>query len=212
MEMPKVRHLRASDLPDLCARDEDLIRRSLKQAASMSDKTFTAIVPDIQTIRWHHAREDFVGHELHGEIPEIKGAIVGEEIGKRVFCYWARMWYNEDVEKREDNTLHILRLVVEEKGLVDWESCQLSDDEITRLKPSIAALLAAAQDEAVRWQMEDVQLWNPNRVTVEAARYLYPSTDVVHRDEESICSLRWYGDEAALDNLIWPGNEKYGWC
>jgi GNAT domain-containint protein len=207
-----VRYLRASDLPELCVRDEELIRKSLTQAASLSDETFVAIIPDVQTIRWHHAREEFVGGEIHGQIPEIKGAIVGEEIGKRVWCYWNRLWYNEDVEKCEDNTLHILRLVIEEKGLVDWHSCQLSEEDIVRLKPSIAALLAAAQKEAVRWQMEDVQLWNPNQVTVEAARYLYPSADVIHRDEDSICSLRWYGDEGALDSLIWLGNEKYGWC
>jgi GNAT superfamily N-acetyltransferase len=209
---PIVRPLRAEDLLELCALDESLIRHSLKQASSPSCKAFVALIPDIQTIRWHHAREEFVGYELYGETPEIKGAIVGDEVGRRVWCYWNRMWYNEDSQQREENTLHILRLVVEEKGVVDWETCPLTEHETNKYASAIAALLAMAQDEAARWQMEDVQIWNPNQVTVDAARRLYPSTEVVHRDQDSICSLRWYGDDEALNNIVWLGNEKYGWC
>lgn len=210
--LPKANPLRASDLADLCAIDEALIRKSLDQAAASSLKTMVAILPDIQTIRWHHAREEFVGFELHSEAPEIKGAIVGEKVGERVWCYWARMFYNEDIEKREENTLHILRLVIEAEGLVDWETSIFEEDRIKQYIPSIAALLVMAQEEAGKWNMEDVQVWNPNHVTVEAAKSLYPAMEVVHRDYESVCCLRWYGDAKSLNSIQWLGNEKYGWC
>jgi hypothetical protein len=184
----------------------------MKQTSAQSDKALVALIPDIQTIRWHHAREEFVGLELHGKIPEIKGAIIGEEVGKRVWCYWTRMWYNEDKDQQTENTLYILRLVVEEKGFVDWEFGQFGEREFDRFVPPIAALLLMAQGEAARWNLEDVQIWNPNQVTVSAAQYLFPHSEVVHRDQESICSLRWYGEADTLDDIVWLGNEKYGWC
>ena len=189
-----------------------LIRKSMKQASTSTNKPLVALLPDIQTIRWHHAREDFVAFELHGKIPEVKGCIIGEEEGKRVWCYWTRMWYNEDRQKNGENTLHILRLVVEEKGVVDWESCQLQDDEVERFVPLIAALLSMAQAEAASWNMEDVQIWNPNRAIISAAQYLCPHAEVIHRNQESICSLRWYGEVDTSNNVVWLGNEKYGWC
>jgi hypothetical protein len=210
--LPKAKPLRASDLPDLCAIDEAHIRQSLNKAAESSLKTMVALIPDIQTIQWHHAREDFVGLELHGKSPDIKGAIVGEIPGSRVWCYWTRMFYNEDIEKREENTLHILRLVVEAESFVDWETSTFEEERNKQYIPSIAALLTMAQEEAAAWNMEDVQLWNPNHITVEAAKSLYPSMEVAHRDQESVCSLRWYGDAKSLKTIQWLGNEKYGWC
>ena len=212
MQLPRARALKASELSKLCAIDETLIRRSLEQAAASSDNTFVALIPDVQTIRWHHAREEFVGKELHGKKPEIKGAIVGDTEGKRVWCYWTRLWYNEDATKREENSLHILRLVVEEKAIIDWERREVSKEGRQRYAPAIAALLEMAAEEADTWGIEGVEIWNPNTVTLEAAKILDPSATVVQRESESITSLRWFGDEKELHNLAWLGNEKYGWC
>jgi hypothetical protein len=161
-------------------------------------------------MRWHHAREEFVGRELHGCVPAVKGAVVDDVDGSgRVWCCWTRMWYNDDARRREGNTLHVLRLVVEGKDVVDWELGSLSDGERRRVAPRIAALLAAAQREAAEWNLEGVEVWNPNAVTVEAARLLHAQVEVCHRDEESIPSLRW---KSAADNVVWLGNEKYVWC
>jgi hypothetical protein len=211
-DLPFARPLYAVDLPKLCAIDEVLIRRSLQKEASTSDATFVAMIPDSQTIKWHHAREEFVGGELHGKIPQIKGAIVGDTEGQRIWCYWTRMWYNEDPTKREENTLHILRLVIEEKEIVDWERKEFTEADKQRYTPAIAALLKCAVEEADTWNMENVEIWNPNAITIEAAKLIYSDTQVIQRDAESICSLRWYGDDNALDKIVWLGNEKYGWC
>jgi hypothetical protein len=108
-----------------------------------------ALVPNIETIQWHHARENFVGMELHGKAPEVKGAIIGSEKGKRIWCLWTRMWYNNDPANAKGNTLHILRLVVEDgnwTGAVKRHGIENSVDHSH--DDSIAALMLMAQREA----------------------------------------------------------------
>lgn len=198
--LPTARPLYDDDLVELCTIDENLVRRNF-ESRSKNSNTAVALVPDIESIRWHHAREEFVGKELHGSMPRVKGAIVGSEKGKRVWCYWTRMWYNEDPKDAKGNTLHILRLVVEDE-------CR--GDSVHE----IAALLLMAQHEAEKWKLEEVEAWNPSSATVAAAQKLDPSAKVIDRDLESIASLKWYPphDGPVADSIDWIGNEKYGWC
>jgi hypothetical protein len=211
--LPEARLLYSSDLADLCSIDEKLVRKSILGELAR-DQVSVAIVPDIATIRWHHAREEFVGKELHGKIPDIKGAIVGTEPGKRVWCYWNRMFYNPDPQASKENTLHILRLVVEEHGMFTWERAS-SDADMSQYIPAITALFKLAQKEADKWNMEEVEIWNPTDATVKAAQNLDPEATIIHRDTDSIASLMWYGerikDGPVADFVDWLGNEKYGW-
>lgn len=160
-DLPAVRLLETGDLGDLCTRDEQLMRGRVAQEAAKG-KTAVAIVPDLVTLEWHHAREDFVGIELYGKTPSIKGAIVEAGAGKRVWCIWTRMWYNSDPRQSKDNTLHILRLVVEDEGYTDYEAA--SEQGVENAKGSgivaaTAALLAAAQAQAKEWNMGEVDIW-----------------------------------------------------
>lgn len=212
--LPNAKPLYAEDLEALCKIDEALVRKSLESRAKNSN-TAVALIPDIETIRWHHAREDFVGTELHGKTPKVKGAIVGSEEGKRVWCYWTRMWYNEDPADSKGNTLHILRLVIEDEGSSSWEGSgvnAVSTDH--KHDAAIAALFAMAQREAEEWKMEEVEAWNPSAATLAAAQKLDPSAKVIDRDMESIASLQWYPahEGRIAESIDWVGNEKYGWC
>jgi hypothetical protein len=211
--LPEARSLYASDLADLCSIDEKLVRKSMLRGSGCGQVS-VALVPDIATIRWHHSREEFVGKELHGKIPDIKGAIVGTEPGKRVWCYWNRMFYNPDPQASKENTLHILRLVIEERGMFTWERAS-TDADLSQFVPAITALFAKAQIEAAEWNMEEVEIWNPTDATVKAAQSLYPEAKVVDRETDSIASLMWYGerinDGPVADYVDWLGNEKYGW-
>lgn len=170
-------------------------------------KTAVALIPDLETIQWHHAREEFVGQEIHRKVPKIKGAIVGDEVGKRVWCYWTRVWYNEDVSVVKGNIMHILRLVVEDDvlGLRD-----VSEGD----SKAIAALLAFAQHEAEEWKTEHVEIWSPSPSALAGAKLLDKSVKAIDRDAESIASLLWYPEQegVAADRVDWIGNEKYGWC
>lgn len=218
--LPPVRPLFAEDLEELCAADVAAVRKSLESRPRGSN-TAVALLPNIDTVRWHHAREDFVGHELQGRAPKVKGAMVGTEKGKRVWCYWTRMWYNSNPAEAEGNTLHILRLVIEDGS---WEETtsghthgytnghtnhhngnqvdnrsngRQNSDSIGRSLEdghvaAIAGLMAMAQREADEWKMEHVELWTPSATSLAAAQSLYPAAKLTHRDTESIASLMWY--------------------
>ncbi|KAF2094681.1 hypothetical protein NA57DRAFT_25387, partial [Rhizodiscina lignyota] len=203
-----VRPLYQEDLPSLCEEDERLLRATLEKAPS-SQKTTFALIPDKETINWMHSRENFVCGELYQRSPEVKGAIVGSEQGKRAWCYWVRMNYNEEIGKVEENVLYILRLVVEP-----------AIDGTPEGEKAVAALLKEAQKEAGKWNMEVVSAWNPSEQTVRAASSVtgkdIKDVKIVDRESESITSLRWYGEmgkgQKPKDVVEWIANEKFAWC
>ena len=192
-----------SDLAHLCHLDESVLRQRL--ASHPNPTTTVALIPDLSTLEWHHAREDFVANELHHPTPSTKGAIVHTTSGHRIWCIWSRMWYNADPQQSAGNTLHILRLAYDGPS-PDPNDSAASAEHID----AVAALLHAAQLEAAEWHMEEVELWNPDWSSVLAAQRVHPAAEVLHRDLESITSLKWYGD--ADDQIEWVDNEKYGWC
>src|ERR1700761_2482687 len=210
LDLPHVRPLRSEDIPALCDIDAKLIRRRMEMLDD-AGKSAVALVPDAATVRWHHAREEFVGNELFNKKPLVKGAVTGE-VGSRVWCYWTHVWTNPQEEA--PNTLHVLRLVVEDENFTD--SSPASEEGAAKVKNSqttklIAALFAAAQGDAAQWSMNEVQIWNPTSTTLAATRLLNDDVTVQHRDKESITSLRWYG-EGSWENVDWICNEKYAWC
>jgi hypothetical protein len=215
--LPATRPLYEEDLAELCEIDEELIRKSL-QTRPKGSHAAVALVPNIANMKWHHAREEFVGVELHGKAPKVKGAIVGTEKGKRVWCYWTRSWYNPDSTQAQGNTLHILRFVIEAQGQSSWEGSGTSHvDEASNDHShdvAIAALFFAAQQQAEEWKMERVEAWNPSSATLAAAQRLDSHAKVVDRDMESIASLKWYPQHngPVAESIDWIGNEKYGWC
>lgn len=228
--LPTARPLHAEDLRELCEIDVASVRRSF-QSRPKGSNTAVALLPDIETIEWHHARENYVGMQLHGKEPKIKGAMVGNQKGKRVWCYWTRMWYNQNPSEAKGNTMHILRLVIED-GV--WDEGNLNHtnshsknhtsghstnhtngDSVHHSHDSaIAALLAMAQREAAEWNMEHIEMWAPTPTTIAGVQRLDPSARVVDRDTESIASLQWFPehDGPVADKIDWIGNEKYGWC
>lgn len=211
--MPQAQLLHASDLAELCDVDLKSVRKKLTNAAT-SGNTIASIIPDVETFAWHHAREEFVANELYGKSPTVKGAIVGTEVGKRVWVLWMRTWYNSDPQITKDNTMNILRLVVEDPAYTN--STAASDEGVEKAKgtyvtAAIASLLAAAQADASEWHMGSVDIWNPSSATLAAAQQLDSAAQVVHREKDSVASLRWYG-EGSVDDVQWLDNEKYAWC
>ena len=208
----KPRLLRAGDLQQLCLIDEAyVIKKGMVAQSAKAGKTFVCLVPDWETLQWHHAREEFIAKELlGGKVPEIKGAYIQLPDRSSLWCVWTRIFGSES------NSLHILRLAIEGEeelsaehshGLANGEGGEKDRQKVL----AIASLLREAQAEAAKWDMKDVHVWNPTPLVVQAAQKIEPqNAGITHREEESIASLRWHQEDST--NIEWLGNEKYGWC
>ena len=213
--LPRTYPLHDKDLIDLCRTDEAALRTRLAESTKGSSAVRVALLPDIETMQWHKAREDFAATELLGTTPKVRGAIVNAEKGSRVWCIWTRTFG----PRKSEDTLNILRMVIEGERNLEVRQPGTNDSSMGLNQSNqeqvlaTAAVLRAAQHEAAKWTMNEVQIWNPSPLCEQAAKYLAPSTEIIDRQVESIASLRWHGSRLGPDvKLSWIGNEKYGWC
>jgi hypothetical protein len=186
----------------------DLYEILEKKSAGLPGTTFMCLLPDPETMLWHHAREEFAAKRLcpGKDVPVHKGAWavrMDEEMSFGVHVIWTRMFGANP----EENVMHILRVAIRGQDRVNPNN-KTDCDEIVEL---IAAVLRRAQEEAMEWGMKEVQIWNPEPMTVQACETLVGAEGVkiVGREEESIPCLRWKGLEGRVE---WVANEKFGWC
>ncbi|KAF6823734.1 GNAT family protein [Colletotrichum musicola] len=183
------------ELAELASVDEKLLRARLSKA-SKDSRARVALLPDIDAVLWHLMREDFMTKHIFGRTPTVRGAVVGDP-GRRVWAVWTRGYYG-GLKKPEGNTMHVLRLVVEDEAGADDAYVQAAVED----------LLSLARAEAAEWKVNNVELWNPEpriRRLVEEAGIPH---EFVERETDSIASLMWYGD----GDVEWVLNEKFGWC
>ncbi|KAJ8124617.1 hypothetical protein O1611_g9023 [Lasiodiplodia mahajangana] len=76
-----VRDVARSDLPELCKKDETMIRSAM--ATRTPGARRLTILPDLDHMRWHIAKEDYATEYLFKKLAEAKGAIAGPP-GKQV--------------------------------------------------------------------------------------------------------------------------------
>lgn len=78
------------------------------------------------------------------------------------------------------------------------------------------AMLRAAVEEAAKWQLKKVCVWNPDQGLVESAKRVTGcEVWVENREMDSIASLMMYGGERAesgVEDVEWVVNEKFAWC
>lgn len=184
------------ELAELCCVDEKLLRADL--ARRPAGRTHVAILPELDTMLWHLMREDFMTKCIFGKTPDIRGAVAGE-VGKRVWAVWMRGYYG-GLNKMEGNTLHVLRVVVEDEEQPDEE-----------LVAGFRAIVQIAQAEAAQWKTQDVQMWNPTSKIKGLIEKTGIEFEFIDRDSDSIASLMWYGEEPTAE-VDWVANEKFAWC
>lgn len=126
-------------------------------------------------------------------VPKVKGAITRD--GLR-WIMWGRDF------SLGDPKLYILRVV------------NLGDQ--VGLAADMDAMLRAAVDEAAKWGLKKVCVWNPDQGLVESAkRVAGGEVQVEDREMDSIASLMMYGEAKAgsgVEDVEWVFNEKFGWC
>jgi GNAT superfamily N-acetyltransferase len=194
-EALKILHF--DDLPPLVAADEQLIRKEIAQPSHPGNPAIrAAILPDLDQIHWHLAREGFVCEQLFSRRPSIHGALYTSSSGARVWAIWARS-FSGTVAEPAKNTLFFLRFVVEEG---------VSDED---LREALRAIVAVAKKEAADSACAKVQMWNSDQRVRAAAEEL--GAKYVVRDNDSITSLNALG-EIRGEPVDWVANEKYAWC
>ncbi|KAK2004389.1 hypothetical protein LX36DRAFT_676979 [Colletotrichum falcatum] len=192
------------ELAELCAVDERLLRARL---ARPSDKTRVSLVPDLDAMLWHLMREDYMTKHIFGRTPTVRGGVVGDRPGARVWAVWTRGYYGGLKRPEQGNTMHILRLAIEEDDDENSDGRAGSADD-GFVQDAVEALLRLARAEAAEWSVNNVELWNPDpRVRALVERAGIPH-DFVERETDSIASLMWYGE----GEVEWVLNEKFGWC
>jgi len=193
-----VKLLEDRDLPPLCNKDVDSIQSQYHETPLQPNvDAYIAYLPKYHVMKWHHSREEYLGKLISGKTPTIKGAISSSE---KAWCIWNRNFNTLDPSL---NKLSILRMV-DTEGNDTAEEVKVDE---------MMALLAAAQEQARLWGMKEVLVWSPSERVVKAAtKILGKQVEVVERETDSICSLRWNGEEGHDANVIWDLNEKFGWC
>lgn len=173
------------NLRDVVARDALLLRKTLTAQLEKSTDgkmVLVAVTPEINCIQWLGARSKFLAqHALQLE-QQIRVWGV-KDTRSDSFA----LWYHDLLH----DELYIIRL---------------------RLDPSAArehvarALIQAAQNEAKRWNVSKIVIWNPDPVLVDLTRL-----EVKQRDS-SISSIGFVSDPSLnTKDVEWVLNEKYGW-
>lgn len=199
LDLPRVEDLRSVDLEPICQAAITQVESELLTKSSMdaTKRPYVAVCPDYKHMGWHFAREDFFASALYGPYPEIKGTV-----DRKTGC--ALIWSKVFRDDPEQSGLDMLKTIIPAHH-------DTATDNTADLEKSIAALLLRAQLEAKTWDMQaGVEVWNPEKITLRAAKMLANEEDVevVTRKDEHICSLRWEGE----GEVEWLANEKYAWC
>lgn len=203
-EIDGVKLLRKDDLPKLCKDDEAMIKQSMLKGTD--GKTHVAVAPDVSQMEWHRSREAFLTKNLFGKTPDVRGALVGTP-GERVWVIWTRAYYGKLDDPKAGNTLHIIRLVIED------EEQEQTEERVNRQAKALKACLQAAQVEAKEWKLKHVEMWNPSPLVKKLIERVDIEHTPVERETSSIPSLMWYGEsDSTTDKIIWVENEKYSWC
>ncbi|KAJ3518677.1 hypothetical protein NM208_g14429 [Fusarium decemcellulare] len=187
------------DLPTLADRDETLIRNRI---ASPSSQNRAAVLPDLTTLRWHLHRENFMCKHIFSRSPTVHGAVYTptEAPNSRIWAIWTRSFYG-GIQKPEKNTVHVIRLVVEDESISD-----------AVLAKGIQAIAGFVQKEAKEWLCSKVEIWNPEdrvRRVTEGIQGL--GAKFIVRESENLASMHWFGEDS-IDDVEWVANEKFAWC
>lgn len=189
--------IKFDDIPHIVKLDEKILREKLTVP---SPKVRALILPDLSTIEWHLFHEAFVCQRGFSRTPSIHGALYTSPNPARseVWAIWKRNIYGK---KRENNTIYVVRLVIEDDSI--------SSDN---LKIGIIALCRMAQKEANEWFCSTVEIWNPDdrvKKAIEGIKDL--GAKFVTQENHHLGSMRWL-KEGSIDEVDWVCNEGFAWC
>ncbi|KAI1763182.1 hypothetical protein GGR53DRAFT_498444 [Hypoxylon sp. FL1150] len=189
-DLPETRLLSRDDLPGLCERDVESLKNDFHNSEPAAGTVLTTVLPTSPLISWLQSRVDFMNAKTLGKVPETKGTI----------CESADAWMYWYHDLRHN------KLIVQRAKLPE------NRGDATAV-PALASLLLDTLDEAAKWELQKVILWNPGPELRRALMFLTAKmkVDITHEKRESseIPCLRWHGGQK-LNTIVSP-NEFYAW-
>ncbi|PGH05641.1 hypothetical protein GX51_02800 [Blastomyces parvus] len=198
--LPTTQPLMPDEIPALCARDIEDIKANFPKYKPTGAEILMTVLPSANIIGWLHDRAAFISRKTNGEVPPVKGAI--SEDGK-MWMYW-----HHDFPDRE---LTIQRVVMPTKAAED-----AGEESQPPTTSALTSLLLAALDEAQKWKLHKLVIWNPTPELHRAIHFVQQQfrVDVINEERvnSNVPSVRWKGgkeDETREVSIC--HNEYYAW-
>lgn len=205
------------NLAELCQKDETIVRAAMAAPTDGVKKRVT-VLPDLDHMLWHIAKENFITERLFGKIPRSKGAIAGSS-GNQVWAIWTHRYYGHLDAESPGNVLYILRLVVEGDDSANKPQNTVGRENGVRVAmqeekgAALVAVLQHAQAEAAEWRLDQVKLWEPTPWVLDVIMNSNISYSVAKREKDSVACCLWYDENGGTEAApAWINNEHYAWC
>lgn len=190
LALPITRALTKKDMSSLCERDVANTMAKFEKLEVGSNETHIAVVPTEEIISWLHGRAAFTCAKIYGQAPQSHGRLCESA---DVWLYWFH-----DFRKRQ---LAVQRV----GGNIEKSGLQ---------KRAAAKLLLDALEEASRFNLPKVVVWDPSHGLESAMDILEQGFSVEVKTEErigrSIPSVRWKCSNEPEDTVL-QLNEFYAW-
>ncbi|KAG4223629.1 hypothetical protein PC116_g27907 [Phytophthora cactorum] len=189
-QFPETRPLTLDDIPRLCERDVESLKEDFHKYDLPNGSVLVTVLPTADMINWLQSRIEYMNHQSKGKSPGVKGSI----------CESADSWLYWYPDLRH------------EKITIQRVKLPRGQDEATSTRV-LARLLLDAIGEASKWNLSEVDMWNPTPELHGAMNLLSSELGikVTHRKRETehIPCLRWRGGEKK--SVIVSPNEMYPW-
>ncbi|KAI1347587.1 hypothetical protein F5Y01DRAFT_240257 [Xylaria sp. FL0043] len=189
-QLPETRSLSTSEIPELCARDIADIEQRFENLLPLPSVSHVSVLPTANLITWLHDRSDFIGTKVLGSPPQSHGSICE---GADSWLYW----YHDF--RKEQLAVQRVRVPI--------ETSQIHHN-------ALVAMLLDAIEEAFRWKLTKVILWDPSAELLSAMQILQDKFDVrsetVARENKSVPSFRWRNADDQK-GIALHFNEFYTW-
>ncbi|KAK5637460.1 hypothetical protein RRF57_013175 [Xylaria bambusicola] len=187
--LPVTNPILSTELLELCKQDVRDVEYYFEKLSVQPDEFHVSVLPTADLISWLHGRSDFIGNRIEGAPPRSHGSICGAADS------WL-YWYH-DFRKQQ---LAIQRIRIPQ-----------GPSQVHR--EALAAMLVDAVEEACRWKLNKVILWEPNAEVLGAMQILQGKfnikSETLARHNKSVPSLRWH--MGGVKRTTFHFNEFYTW-
>ncbi|KAI2619241.1 hypothetical protein GGR54DRAFT_135615 [Hypoxylon sp. NC1633] len=215
-QLPATRLLSGAEIPSLCDRDTARMRQDFATYPLAPNTVLAAVLPTSAMVCWLQSRADYTNARTAPPLPKRKPAPTPTARGSicaaaDAWVYWLHdLWRGRLIVQRVRPAAASHKILASDS---DSDSDSDSNSKYTSSTLALARLLLDALEEAARWSLPKVVLWNPGPELCAAMEFLEAEMGVriMHEKRESaeIPCLRWRGGEKRRV-AVWP-HEYYPW-